>query len=355
MIRRPNYQDISWFLDLNRNKQLDLEPSYQRRSVWSSKDRKFFLDTIFRNYPSPSIFLHKETAANGSVMYHVVDGKQRLETILKFVDNKIRIASDFGDVVLNGKRWVDLEGEPTRKKVFWDYVLPVELIDLIDGTVVGEVFDRLNRNSRKLERQELRHAKFDGWLIERAESEAEKDEWSDWKVTTKSRARRMKDVQFISELLLVILEREQRGFSQDGLDEAYGKYELPEDEEFTFAENDALEVLTKVKSVITQMETANGCITTHIKTFNAFYTLWALLVLGGDNLPDPPTLALRVSKFMERVVELDSEADVHAFLEHHADAASYSGPLVYLNNSRGASTDLFQRKNRFHALMEAVR
>jgi hypothetical protein len=38
MKRRPTTQDISWLLDLARNKQLDLDPPYQRRSVWTNKD-----------------------------------------------------------------------------------------------------------------------------------------------------------------------------------------------------------------------------------------------------------------------------------------------------------------------------
>jgi hypothetical protein len=33
MKRRLTTQDITWFLDLHRNKQLDLDPPYQRRSV----------------------------------------------------------------------------------------------------------------------------------------------------------------------------------------------------------------------------------------------------------------------------------------------------------------------------------
>jgi len=46
MHRRPSTQDITWLLDLHTNKQLDLNPPYQRRSVWTRKDKQFFLDTI---------------------------------------------------------------------------------------------------------------------------------------------------------------------------------------------------------------------------------------------------------------------------------------------------------------------
>ncbi len=82
--RSPSSHDVSWFLDLHRNGQLHLSPPYQRRSVWTRKDRQFFLNTIFRGFPSPAVFLHKEISDDGRTTYQVEDGKQRLETILAF-------------------------------------------------------------------------------------------------------------------------------------------------------------------------------------------------------------------------------------------------------------------------------
>ncbi len=122
MQRRSTSQDISWFLDLRRHGQLDLEPPYQRRSVWNQKDRRFFLDTVFRGYPCPPIFLHKTAGTGTQTTYAVVDGKQRLQTLFMFVDGKIAIASDFGDERYNGKTWEQVD--PVAKQVFWDYVIP---------------------------------------------------------------------------------------------------------------------------------------------------------------------------------------------------------------------------------------
>ena len=79
--------------------------------------------------------------------------------------------------------------------------------------------DRLNRNSRKLTRQELRHAKFEGWFADQVEKESEKDAWKTIGVVTTARVKRMADTQFISELMLVILENSVLGFDQDDLDE----------------------------------------------------------------------------------------------------------------------------------------
>ena len=76
------------------------------------------------------------------------------------------------------------------------------MVDVIDGAIVNEVFDRLNRNSRKLTSQELRHAKYDGWPITIAEAEEEKEDWKRLGIVTTARAKRMADTQFISELML---------------------------------------------------------------------------------------------------------------------------------------------------------
>src|SRR5215211_3372499 len=107
--RRPTTQDISWFLDLNKQGRLDLNPPYQRKSVWTASDRRYFLDTIFKDFPCPPVYLHKTNDDLGVATYHVVDGKQRIETVIRFAtQNKLRIPADYGDERLNNKRWKDV-------------------------------------------------------------------------------------------------------------------------------------------------------------------------------------------------------------------------------------------------------
>ena len=160
----------------------------------------------------------------------MVDGKQRLETILMFYSGKVAVAGNYGDVQLDGKKWNTLSSD--HRQHFSDYVLPVEFIRVIDGGQVNQVFDRLNRNSRRLVRQELRHARYDGWFISLVEEEAQQTLWRQLGVVTTARTKRMRDVQFISELLMVIAENRLRGFDQDVIDGFYAGHEGPEDDEF---------------------------------------------------------------------------------------------------------------------------
>ena len=59
-------------------------PPFQRGRVWTPKLRKKLLENMVRGKPIPAIFLYK--AESGSkYSYNILDGKQRLESILLFV------------------------------------------------------------------------------------------------------------------------------------------------------------------------------------------------------------------------------------------------------------------------------
>jgi len=335
---------ISWFLTVHNNGQLDLEPPYQRRSAWTLKDRKYFLDTIFRNYPCPAIFLHKEMNKDtGKMTYHVVDGKQRLETILLFSKNKIAIDPGYGDTLLNGKTWKEIEMDSVLKRRFLSYELTVEYIHATDKHFINEVFERLNRTSRKLERQELRHAKYDGWFITMAEKEAEKEDWERLGIVTKARMRRMKDVQCISELLTVLLKKRFVEYSQDEVDVIYAEYDAPHETIPDFNENEFQRRLDSAKDYILTMEHHNEAVTKFARGFNDFYSLWSFVVLNHRRLPSPDSAADKYSEFMDRIMTLAKMKDIKLSREYET---SYPDAYRYLKNSGRAGSDQLQREAR---------
>jgi len=350
MRRQPTTQQITWFLDLERNDQLDLNPPYQRKSVWSPKDRRFFLDTIFRNYPTPPIFIHRTIDDNGFTEYHVVDGKQRLETILNFAKNKIAIDANFGDINYNGKKFNDLN--PEQKRKFWDYTLVVDFIETVDGANIDQVFDRVNRNSINLQPQELRHARFNGWFISEAENESEDDFWWNIKVSTRAKDKRMKNVQLIAELLLIILDKKIVGFNQDYLDDMFAYYDSPDETVENFDEEVYKTKRNSVKQYLTQMESHNNCISTYAKTANNLYTLWALLSLN-EHFPNATALANSYTTFMEQVRTFIEAENPEALIVDGA-AADLQNAFKYYRNSKGASTDFTQRNERLEALKSVI-
>ena len=352
MTRSLTNQDISWFLDQMERGQLNLDPPYQRRSVWSPSDKRYFIDTILNNYPAPPIFLHKTLDVEGRATYHVVDGKQRLQTIIEFRENRIRIPNDFSDVNLQKKRWDDLEG--ATKQRFWNYVLIVEMLPNVNDAEIRNIFDRINRNSRKLVPQEMRHAKYDGWFIKFVEGEVEKTEWKTFGVVTPARIKRMADVQFLSELCAVILKGKLLGFDHDSLDEIYAEYEdILEDA--TFVEDDFYAEVERIKGTIAELVSLETEVTNYLKVQSHFYTLWAYLHLEKDRYQRNGIFAPRYKKYMEVVSATVAAPDVEEVrLANEDQDFSYESVLDYANNFRGASTDLVPRSKRHEGLVDAM-
>ena len=353
MSRRLTQQDISWFIDLQEKGQLDLDPPYQRRSVWSPRDKRFFVDTILNNYPAPPVFLHKTIDEKGRTTYHVVDGKQRLQTILEFTENKVPIPEDFSDINLQKRRWKDLER--VTKERFWNYILVVEMLADVSDASIKNIFDRINRNSRKLVPQEMRHAKYDGWFIGFAEAEAEKAEWKRFGVVTPARIKRMADVQFISELLAVILRRVIQGFDQNSLDVLYAEYEdtssVPD-----FVEDDFAQVVESTKASISGLLELEPGLHKYLRVQSHFYTLWSYLVLEHDRFPSDSFFAPRYKNFVEAVAEAVAVSDVRqAATQDEQEATSTPRAILdYASNFRGATTDLTPRMKRHAALTEVM-
>jgi hypothetical protein len=347
MARNIAPQDVSWFLDLNKSGRLDLSPPYQRRSVWTPKDRRFFLDTVFNRYPCPPVFLYKSLSDEGVATYHVVDGKQRLETIINFADNKIALGKEFPDGSIAGRKWRSIPVE--YKKDFWNYQLAVEMLEVVDAATVKEIFDRYNRTSKNLERQELRHARFDGWFISTVEEEAKKAEWRQLKIVTTAQARRMRDVQFLSELMLVVLKKDVFGFDQDALDDLYAEYDTPQETDPAFAEEEVIVEFEKAKQWVMSLEQVNGAVSEHGKSYTNFYSLWCVAALADNGLPKADVAAERYAAFMSKVNEVLKTEDPESLLGGDR-AEALRGPYRYAQNARGASTEPPQRRQRYEVL-----
>jgi hypothetical protein len=153
---------MSGALNLYERKQLHLSPGFQRDSVWTTRDRSLLVDTLLRGWPLPAIFLYRRQV-NGEIVYDVLDGKQRIESILRFM-GKIR-----GDRFGTNSQ---LPGEPAPELIFWKTLQKRNRQHLITGYNVstvevdgdlGEIIDlfvRLNSTGKALSSAEKRHARY---------------------------------------------------------------------------------------------------------------------------------------------------------------------------------------------------
>lgn len=142
---------------------INLDPTYQREGgVWSKEKQQLFIDSIVNGYDAPKIYMHKVDADVDGFEYAVVDGKQRISTLLAFLDGTLEFASDFtysgADCKVPpqpGDRFKDLLEE--TRELIKENALDVVIIHTKDEEEIEELFSRLN-NGEKLNAAESRNA-----------------------------------------------------------------------------------------------------------------------------------------------------------------------------------------------------
>lgn len=80
---------------------LNLSPSYQRADVWPTGDAQLLIESILRGIPLPSVILLKTNDSKGD-HFEIIDGKQRLTSILRFTAAHPRA---LGNVRAKAKEW----------------------------------------------------------------------------------------------------------------------------------------------------------------------------------------------------------------------------------------------------------
>ena len=337
--RRQTFQSISWFRDLYKRGLLNMDPPYQRRSVWNQTYRDYFVETVLLQYPAPTLFLHESMSTEGVATYNVVDGKQRLSTIFDFVDDEFPVREG-SPLAYPGKFFSQLDDEV--KKAFWRYLFAVEYLPVTDDTVLKEIFDRLNRNVARLTRQELRHAQFSGVFATTA------DELTDVMMTSlpadfpnivKSSRRQMKDVELVSQLLL-LLENGPQTFSPDELDDAYSQ----RDDDWSKQADVQLEFHTVIAYLRELSTEGNPAIAgSRLRNQADFYSLFGAVskLQREGSLPTPQVAAPRLAKFLAVV------GDEH---ERQGDELGRR----YYDAARSASNDLSQRRLRIETLASVM-
>lgn len=295
--RSPSPQTASWFLDLNTAGRLNLSPAYQRRSVWNTTFRQFFIDSVVRNYPTQSIFLDVTIDPDRSTEYKVLDGKQRLTSLIQFVGDEFPTPDSLSDLNIDAKYYSELP-KPIRSNIL-QYIFTVEIVTNASNAELNEAFDRLNRNVLRLNKQELRHAQYAGVFISKMEELALDPFWEKIGLVTPARRRRMLDVEYVSEFYLVILQGIQDG--KDSLDEAYANMdaEIP-------GERTANRLFSQTLRYLKGIDDVAALSNSRFSNIADFYSLWAA-VKGLQTDPKRPTATVANSRLRRFLKELDEQ------------------------------------------------
>lgn len=134
---------------------IKLNPEYQRMGdIWTLEKRQLLIDSILNGFDVPKIYFHKFTkplVENGTQLrYAIVDGRQRLDAIWKFIDGDYPLADDFTfleneTIDAAGLTYKELGAKYPRLKVKFDaYDLSVVAIETDDIEIIEDMFSRLN-------------------------------------------------------------------------------------------------------------------------------------------------------------------------------------------------------------------
>ena len=233
---------VSDFINWQKNSNLELSPSFQRRSVWKPGAKSYLLDTIIRGLPIPIIILRdrRTDLKTLEATREVVDGQQRIRTLISFIApgylKNYNPKRDYFQIIpshnkaYSRKNFSELPGDIRQKILDYEFSVHILPVDVGDREVL-EIFSRINASGVTLNSQELRNAEYYGELKTSVYESAYKQlsRWRAWGIFTEADIARMQEVELTSDLYYMMTN----GISsrtKKTLDDMYEEY----DEHFVF-------------------------------------------------------------------------------------------------------------------------
>ena len=213
-------RNIAWFNQVRDNNELEVKPPFQRNPVWVNRQKSYLIDTILNKYPIPEIYMQETVDENGKAKYIIVDGQQRIRSVLDFISGLFSI-DETDSPQFEGAYFKDLTA--IQKKEVYQYNFGVRIVPNISDKELRAIFQRLNKNVVALNKQELRQATYSGPFIKVMNQISDKEAFSKIGLFTPNDIRRMLDVEFVSELTIALLNGIQN--KKDKLEYYYQIYE----------------------------------------------------------------------------------------------------------------------------------
>ena len=214
-----------------------LSPSFQRRSVWPAGAKSYLIDTIVRGLPIPIIFLREKKTDLDSLeaKREVVDGQQRIRTLLSFIQPSLikNFDPEKDGFTIKKTHNKDLADKPFKelpsdvRQSILDYQFSVHILpSTVDDREVLQIFARMNSTGLKLNSQELRNAAYFGeWKTSMYAISAEQlPRWRKWRIFTEAQLSRMGEVEITSEFAQLMV-RGIVGKTQKAIDSIYKEFD----------------------------------------------------------------------------------------------------------------------------------
>ncbi|WP_199907485.1 DUF262 domain-containing protein [Nocardioides terrigena] len=138
---------------------IDVAPDFQRRDRWAAKKQSLLIESLLLNLPVPPVYLSEDL--NGT--FSVIDGRQRLTAISRFMNNELVLQGLAEFPELNGTRYEAMP-QMLKTSLAMRPLRSVTLMKQTDPELKYTVFHRLNSAGEVLNPQEIRNVIFRGPL-----------------------------------------------------------------------------------------------------------------------------------------------------------------------------------------------
>ena len=342
---------INDFLEWHKNEQLELNPRFQRRSVWTDSARSYLMDTIIRGKPIPKIFIRQKlNVTTKKSIREIVDGQQRMRTILSYMNDGFQISRrhnpTFGGYYFSQLNDIDGVTNDIQANIL-NYELSVDLLVNMPDEEVLDVFGRLNSYSVVLNEQEKLNALHFGPFKTLADTIGHKYYrfWVDSKILSEYDVLRMADANLVADLLIAMIEG-IKGKKQ--IKKSYNVYEKTFDHDVTVLEEKFDLVMTTIRDIYSE-----GLKTTEFRRPPLFYSLFTAfyhVLFGLENFSENrPTVTTsdypRVRNSLDRVTEIFALDDAAQLTKDERQLRE---------DTRRATTDASVRLRRTRFLLSLI-
>lgn len=176
--------------------ELNLNPDFQRNEVWQIRQKSRLIESILIKIPIPSFYIDARDESN----WIVIDGLQRLSTIIRYMKNEYALKDLEFLQELEGKKFSQLDRNFQRR--IEDFKLTLYLIrPNTPEEIALNIFTRINTLGEPLTQQEVRHAIFNGKSTKLLQELANSQEFKETINPSPAMQKRMNDRELILRLL----------------------------------------------------------------------------------------------------------------------------------------------------------
>lgn len=207
------------------NKELIIQPKFQRRRTsWPLTAKTGLIDSVINNFPIPPIYVRELINEKKERQREIIDGQQRISTILEFIKNGWKLSRNLSDGEFIGYLFNELPFELQQQIL--DYELAFLNIRGAEDSDIISIFSRINSYSLPLNKQEKRNAIYSGQFKSLIYDISSRyyTFWTNNKIFTNAQIARMHEAELTSELLTIMISG-LKGFSAKKVEDVYKNFE----------------------------------------------------------------------------------------------------------------------------------